>query len=49
MEIAGGGIILSEELKDKLIEALQAKGDVTLSYEEVIEIVKTFEFVDEDD
>ena len=49
MEAHGGGIDLSEELKEKLRVALQEKTGATLSKEQVIEIVKLFEFVEDDD
>ena len=49
MEISGGGINLSEELKENLREAVREKKSATLSKEQVIEIVKLFEFVEEDD
>ena len=45
----GGGINLSDELKDKLRKALGKKRGTTLSIQQVIEIIKLFEYVDEDD
>lgn len=49
MRATGGGINLSEELKEKLRKALREKKGTRLSKEQVIEIVKLFEFVDEDE
>ena len=48
-QFSGGEINLSEELKEKLREALREQSGATLSKEQVIEIVKLFEFVEEDD
>ena len=49
MQSTGGGINLSEELKEKLRDALIKKESAEISKEQVIEIVKLFEFVEEDD
>ena len=49
MHATGGGINLSEELKEKLRDAVQEKKRATLSKEQVIELVKLFEFVEEDE
>ena len=49
MQTMGGTIDLSEELKEKLRDAVQEKSGTRLSKEQVIEIVKLFEFVPEED
>ena len=49
MQSFGGGINLSEELQEKLREALREKKGARLSKEQIIEVVKLFEFVAEDD
>ena len=49
MQASGGTIDLSEELKEKLRDAVQEKKRAVLSKEQVIEIVKLFEFVEEDE
>ena len=49
MQASGGTINLSQELKEKLRDAVQEKKRAVLSKEQVIEIVKLFEFVEEDE
>lgn len=50
MQLATGGEIeLSEELKEKLRKALREKKTATLSKEQVKEIVRLFEPIEDDD
>ncbi len=49
MLTTGGGCHLSDDLTDKLRTALKDKKSATLTPKQVIEIVRLFEFVDEDE